>query len=79
VKNKKVLEGYNRYFEKAIDPDDEDRDPNVFESYRKDGIWYLYRSFEAFDDEMNEKEKHGNPVPRNELIKEHWKKYPNIG
>ncbi|HJH31363.1 MAG TPA: hypothetical protein C5S50_04085 [Methanosarcinaceae archaeon] len=75
----KVLEGYRDYFKRSIDPDDDARDPNVFKSYQKDGIWYLYSSLDAFDDEMNEREKQSGPIPRKELIREHWKKHPNIG
>ncbi|MGP8321273.1 MAG: hypothetical protein ACT6FE_02975 [Methanosarcinaceae archaeon] len=76
--NKKVLEGYREYFERSIDPDDDARDPNVFESYQEDGIWYLYSSLAAFDNEMNEREKQSAPIPREELVREHWKKHPNI-
>lgn len=79
VNNKKILEGYREYFERSIDKDDADRDPNVFESYQKDGIWYLYSSLEAFDDEMNAQEKQSGPIPRKELVREHWKRHPNIG
>lgn len=53
VTNRKILEGYRDYFVRSIDKDDAERDPNVFESCQKDGIWYLYSSLDAFDDEMN--------------------------
>ncbi len=76
MKKDSILRGYVEYFEKSIE---KDGDPHVLDSYHQDGIWYLYRSFEAFDDEMSSRERDYDPIPKNELIIEHWKKYPCIG
>ncbi|MCS3924284.1 hypothetical protein [Methanosalsum natronophilum] len=78
MKKNKVYKGYIEYFEKSIN-NNADGDPKVSQSFKEDGIWYLYRSFEAFESEMNYKEKGTNSIPRKKLVVDHWKKYPNIG
>ncbi len=52
-----VLDGYREFFEKA-------QDPNLKASLKKDGMFYIFRSIEAWKEEKCKEED----IPTKELI-----------
>ncbi len=52
-----VLEGYGEFFDKADDP-------NLKASFKKDGMFYIFRSIEAWKEEKCREED----IPEKELI-----------
>lgn len=59
-----VLDGYRAFFEKADDP-------NLKASMKKEGMFYIFRSIEAWKEEKCE----GEDIPENELILDMYKKH----
>lgn len=54
----KLLDGYRAFFDKA-------EDPNLLASREKDGMFYIFRSIEAWkEEECNEKD-----IPAEELVR----------
>jgi hypothetical protein len=58
-----VLDGYRKFFEKA-------EDPNLKTSMKKDGMFYIFHSIEAWKEEKCNKED----IPEKELILNELKK-----
>ncbi len=58
-----VLEGYREFFEKADDP-------NLKDSFKKDGMFYIFRSIEAWKEEKCKEED----IPEQDLILNEYSK-----
>jgi hypothetical protein len=59
-----VLDGYREFFEKADDP-------NLKTSMKKDGMFFIFRSIEAWKEEKCKEED----IPEKELILDMYKKH----